>query len=316
MIAQGKKVNASAGLTVADVQRFANDRSEDSRRLLALHLGASYSAGLTPGERSLADEIVRVMVRDVAPMVRAALSTSLRFSNDLPMEVARQLANDVAEVAIPMLSASELLGDNDLIEIVRAQGMAHREAIAARRSVSKGVSEVLVDCGDVAVISRLVANPGASFTEPLLERVVDRYGRHEEVATPLADRADLSIVIAERLMTVVSAELARRNGVEVPAAPSSREWLLLDPEGELRDLGELLWRLMDEYRVGLELLPAAAAAGEREIVEILLARFSDMSLARVRTMLTVRAGQDALFDAVQMPQGARKAVRRLYSAPA
>ncbi len=316
MKARRKKVNAEARLSSADLHRFAADRSEGSRRLLALHLGTTYARpGLTPRERSLADDIVRVLARDVAPMVRAALSTSIRFSRDLPVEVARQLANDVAEVAIPMLSASDLLTDADLVEIIRVHGPRHREAVAMRRSVSGMVSEALVDSGDVPAIARLVANPAALLAEPLLERVVDRYGEHEEVAAPLAERDGLSMKIAERLMTAVTRELARQSGIEVATPTSARELLLLQPEGELRDLGELVWRLVDEGRAGPELLATAAVAGERDIVEILLSRLGDMAVGRVRTMLSVKTGQDALFDALNLPPAARQSISRLYSGP-
>jgi uncharacterized protein (DUF2336 family) len=316
MMARRKKVNVGSGLSAADARRLASDRSDESRRLLAANLGTTYAgSALTAGERSLADDIVRVMARDVAPVVRAALSTSIRFSSDLPVDVARQLANDVAEVAIPMLSASELLTDADLAEIVRVHGPAHRGAIAERRIVSAVVSEALVDSGDIGAVSLLVANPGANLADPLLLRVVDEYGRHEQVATPLADRDGLSIKIAERLMEAVTAEMARQSGIDMAGPTAANELLLLHPEGELRDLGELLWRLIDEGRVGPDFLAVAAAAGEREMVDILLARLADMSLGRVRTMLTVKAGQDALFDLLQLPQGARQTIRRLYSAP-
>ncbi len=54
--------------------------------------------------------------------VREALAAHLKNSPDLAHDVAVALARDVDSVSLPMLKFSEVLTDEDLIEIVRDQG--------------------------------------------------------------------------------------------------------------------------------------------------------------------------------------------------
>ena len=81
-------------------------------------------ACLTPGatlgqsESLLLGDILRRLVRDVEMPVRRALADQLSVRKDAPHDLIMMLANDVIDVAYPLLAKSPLLRDEDLIGVV------------------------------------------------------------------------------------------------------------------------------------------------------------------------------------------------------
>lgn len=137
-----------ASLSSHDVARLMSEPSSDLRAELAGKVAADLSgSGLTLAELKLAQDIVRVLARDVEEGVRAALSRSLRHSPNLPRDVARKLADDVEYVALPMLADSLVLTDDDLIEIVRRGSSLKQEAVASRPNLTEVVSDALITHG-------------------------------------------------------------------------------------------------------------------------------------------------------------------------
>ncbi len=126
-------------LTQADVERLLTDSSPDTRARTTAKIAAQFDARtLSPAERRIAEDIFRTLVKDTGILVREALSAHLKSTPDLPHDVALALAKDVDSVALPMLKFSEVLTEEDLIEIVRGQESAKQVAIAQRPTVTAG----------------------------------------------------------------------------------------------------------------------------------------------------------------------------------
>jgi uncharacterized protein (DUF2336 family) len=198
-----------AGLSMEDVNRLTQDPSPATRAGTAAKLAQQFNtASFSPAELKLAEEIFRVMVRDAEVRVREALAANLKHNPLLPHDVAVALAKDVDSVALPVISVSEVLTADDLVQIVRAQGTPSRlDAIAGRKEVDAEVSAAIVEVGSENVVAKLLANPGASFAEPTLHKVVDKFGNSEAIQTPLVHRAVLPVTVAERLVTHVAEHL-------------------------------------------------------------------------------------------------------------
>lgn len=192
-----------------DVNRLVQDPSPATRAGTAAKLAQQFNtSSFSPAELSLAEQIFRVMVRDAEVRVREALAANLKHNPMLPHDVAVALAKDVDSVALPVISVSEVLTADDLVQIVRAQGTPARlDAIAGRKEVDAEVSAAIVDIGSENVVAKLLANPGASFAEPTLHKVVDKFGESEAIQAPLVHRAELPVTVAERLVTQVAEHL-------------------------------------------------------------------------------------------------------------
>ena len=107
-------------LSAEDVRRLSADPSPDARVETAAQVAQLLDLpGLSDGERTLAEEIVRIFVRDAEMRVRAALAEHLKASPRLPHELALALARDFAAVALPLLEFSVVLRAEDLVALVR-----------------------------------------------------------------------------------------------------------------------------------------------------------------------------------------------------
>jgi hypothetical protein len=115
----------------------------------------------------------------LAPLVRA------------PGTVVVKLANDEIEVAQPLLEFSNVLSDDDLIEIVGAKSEEHRIVIAGRNSVPERVGDAIVMHGGNKSVSRLVGNDNAELGEVTLAKLVEKAISDSEMAQNLRGRADI-----------------------------------------------------------------------------------------------------------------------------
>ena len=180
---------------------------ELQKRIKAAELvGKKFSASdLSDDDRKLAEEIFKVMVSDTEVSVREALSASIKDNPSIPHNIAKTLANDVAEVSLPILEFSEVLTDEDLIEIITNQDDISQKAIARRKTVSSDVVETIVDnTEDETVVAEVMRNDGANIAENVMNKVIDKYGESEVVNVPIAERKNISVKVAERLVDLVS----------------------------------------------------------------------------------------------------------------
>ena len=109
-----------ARLTQSELQDLLEDPNEDNRARLASQIAGQINVSdLNPAEKMIAKEILRVIAKDAAVLVREALAESLKNSQALPHDVALELARDVESVALPLLESSTVFTDEDLAQLVR-----------------------------------------------------------------------------------------------------------------------------------------------------------------------------------------------------
>ncbi len=195
-------------LTGDDVSRLLQDPSPDNRAEAAIKVSSAFTAGgLSDREREIAETIFRSMVKDAAVRVRTALSESLADNPDVPHDVARDLALDIKEVALPMIESSSVLSDEDLMEIISTKGETEQQAIAGRDKVSSAIADALVDTDNENVVAALVSNESADISGDTFDKVVDKFGKSDIVGDPLSKRQDLPLKVSERLVTMVSEKI-------------------------------------------------------------------------------------------------------------
>ena len=229
-------------LTQADVERLMSDSSPQTRAQTTAKIAAEFdAAALSEAERRIAEDIFRTLVRDTEVLVREALAAHLKSTPELPHDVALVLARDVDSVALPVLKFSEVLTDDDLIEIVRGQEPAKQVAIAQRMGVSEAVSDALVDTGNEVAVANLVGNEGAVLSEDTFERVIDNYNESTSVADSLARRPNLPPAISERVVSALAERLQAYLVAEHDVSPDIASTLIpAGPRARDRD-ADRLW---------------------------------------------------------------------------
>ena len=103
----------AGALTQSDVTRLLAEPSPDVRAEIAGKVSVTLAGGdIAPEEIALAQDIVRILARDVEVRVRARVAQGLRHARTLPRDVALKLANDVDTVALPVLTDSLVLTED------------------------------------------------------------------------------------------------------------------------------------------------------------------------------------------------------------
>lgn len=137
------------------------------------------------------DEVLCQLAELVESEARAHVAKLLAPLDRAPGNVVVKLANDEIEVAQPLLEFSNVLSDDDLIEIIANQTEAHRVAIAGRTQVPERVGEAIVEHGETASVIKLVRNANAEIGQQALERLTERAASDAAIAADLRGREDL-----------------------------------------------------------------------------------------------------------------------------
>ncbi|MCK5040694.1 MAG: DUF2336 domain-containing protein [Sphingomonadales bacterium] len=284
-------------LTVEEAKKFLNDPSTGHRVEMAEKIGNQLSEGkLSKEERTIAEDIFRLMVRDAEVRVRKALAESLKDSPDVPRDVALSLSADVNEVSIPVIESSIVLSDEDLISIIDSRGASAQSAVAKRAYVSSSVSDALVATENEDVIATLVSNDGADISEDTMENVLDKYGKNEKINAPMAQRGNLPIQVSERLVSLVS-EKMRDHLVahhELPDDVATDLFLdtreratvsLLEPGNKNLDVEGLVDQLYKNHRLTSTIILRALCLGDLTFFETAVAKKAGVPVANAYQLI-------------------------------
>lgn len=137
------------------------------------------------------DEVLCQLAELVEVEARVHVAKLLAPLERAPGTVVVKLANDDIEVARPLLEFSNVLSDDDLIDIISKHGEEHRKAIAGREHVSERVGEAIVEHGETASVVELVRNANAEIGQATLEKLVARASHDPEIAADLRGRAEI-----------------------------------------------------------------------------------------------------------------------------
>lgn len=305
----------SENLNSGDVARLLEEPTAENRADAAVKVSAQFTAGnLSDAELRIAEEIFTIMVKDAEVRVREALSESLKNSDRIPHDVAVTLANDVKEVVLPMLEFSEVLTDEDLVAIIQSQDSDRQQAIASRANVSSGLADTIVENSvDASVVATLVKNEGASLKENTMDKVLDRYGENEQVNVPLAKRTQLSIKVAERLVSLVSEkvrdhlvthhEMSSNTVMELFFNARKRATATLIHDGDNENgIGELVDQLFENGRLTQTLIFRALCLGDVIFFELAMAKLADIPIENAYILIHDRGdlGLKAIYEKCEL----------------
>ena len=297
-------------LSQSDVLKLLQDPSVENRAEAAKKVSEHFSGdSLSPEEKKIAEDIFKLMVKDAEVRVREALSASLKDNPEIPHEVAMSLANDVTEVSLPILEFSEVLTDEDLKEIISNSGAESQMAVARRENLSADVADAIVETSqDEDVVATLVANESAALSEGTMDKVLDKFGESEKVNTPLAQRGQLPIKVAERLVSLVSEKVRDHLVTHHEMSPdmamdlflSARERAtvsLLGGGADVMDVRQLVDQLHSHGRLTPTLIMRALCMGDLVFFESAVAKLCNIPTSNAYKLIHDRGdlGISAIF---------------------
>jgi len=307
-----------------DVARLMSDPSPENRASTAEKVAQQFGDGtLSESEGKLAEEIFNIMVKDAEERVREALAKNLQSAPNLPHDLASKLASDTSDnVALPIIRYSDVLTEDDLLEIVRTQPGARQVAVAERPAVSESVSEAIVEHGTEDAVVSLVSNEGAAISDASLEKVVEKHGEIERVQKPLVHRERLPVSVAEKLVSKISDELktylvANHDLPEQLAADlilQTREratiGLVSDGASE-EDLVVLVKQMRDKGRLTPSIILRALCVGDMPFFETAVSILADVPIGNARVLIHDEGdlGLRSLYDKAGLPRALYVAFR-------
>ena len=312
-----------ASLTKADVEKLMCDPTPETRAGTIGKIASNFgSGGFSDSERRLAEEIFRIMARDVEVQVREALSLHLKECPLIPHDIALSLAKDVDSVAIPVIEFSQVLTEDDLVEIINASDAAKQSAVARRETVSERVSDALVDTRNEDVVATLMDNAGAEISDRSFEKTIDHFGESEKVNEHMAYRAKLPIGIAERLVTMVSDKLKDHlathhelsSGVTTDLILGMRERATLSlvrSGAQSGDVEELVRQLHENSRLTPSIILRALCMGDMAFFEAALARRAGVTVVNARLLIydEGKLGLSSIYKKALLPNALLPAVK-------
>jgi uncharacterized protein (DUF2336 family) len=302
-------------LTPQDVDRLLSEPSPDVKVDLADKVAASLAGvELSLGEISLAQDIVRILSRDVEVAVRTCVSRRLRASPHLPHDVARRLADDIEVVALPLLAESLVLTDEDLVHIVKLGSASKHETIAARPNLGEEVSEALVRHAEEPAVVVLLGNNTARIAEYSLIHAVTRFAGNDRMKQAMVMRHKLPITVAERLVSMVSEEFqqhlvtvhALSPGIASDIVLRSREMAIirLSMGSSESELARMVGQMHHSGRLTPTVILRALCTGDIAFFEVAMAIKGEVPIANAQILIheSSRRGLAALYRKAAMPE--------------
>lgn len=312
----------TTGLTQKDVARLLAEPSPDVRADIAGKVSATLAGpDIAAEEIALAQDIVRILARDVEVRVRAVVARNLRHARTLPRDVALKLAHDIDTVALPVLAESLILTEDDLRQIIRQGSDAKHHAIAGRPDLTEALSHALITEASAPAVATLMANQTAHIAEHSLDHAVTRFADDDGVKRAMVHRHTLPLAVSERLVHMVSQALqshlvkhhALPPAIAADIVLSSREQEIIHlsmgaSDGPLR---RMVAQMHQNGRLTPGLILRALCTGDIAFFEAAIAIRGDVPLANAQLLIHDRSrkGLAALYAKAGMPESLYPVVR-------
>ncbi len=200
-----------AKLNKADLENLAKNPAIDSKSVIARKVSAYYNGEtVTPKGMRLAEDIFRIMVRDVEIKIREVLADSLKNCKNLPQDLVDTLIADTDNVAVPFIQNYRGLSKEDMIRILNIPSINKQKAVAGRSGLPEEISNYIVERCPEEVVGVLISNNSAEIGESAFDQIISKYSEDKDIQTALVYRAELPTSVIEKIVHSLSEELQKR----------------------------------------------------------------------------------------------------------
>ena len=311
-----------AELSLVDVINLKNNPSRESRLLVAEKVCDQFNArNFTEEETIVVAEIFRLLAKDVEVVIRQAMAEKLKHNSRLPEDIAFVLANDVMQVALPILQFSPALSEADLITIVRGgKELAKLLAVTKRDILTPAISKEILNKKQIMLSESLLRNKGAFIATEDLQQVLAEFGKTDSLMSALIERHELPAVVAEKLITIVTGalkeQLLKKHGQHMhaikEAAEDAREQIILQhvarPADEMQK-SELLDYLYRSQKLSSSMVIRSICLGDIEFFVASMMKLTNWKKARIEQALQEHNIEtlSRLYQAGGLPESIRDA---------
>lgn len=185
----------------ATIRQALKGRTAESRANAVQKIGRDVRfVEMNEAEREFAAKLMTRICQDVSELVRRALSVTLQNSHNLPRHIALVLIKDIDSIAVPILSSSPVLTEQDLVTVLKSKAANKIRAIAQRKTISLHVASAIVSYGDSAATAKLAANDGALISPETAEMIVELHADDDLIRDAALSRHDMPPSVITKLI--------------------------------------------------------------------------------------------------------------------
>lgn len=315
-------------LSLVDVINLKNNPSRESRLLVSEKVCDQFnSRQATDEENIVISEILRLLAKDTEVVIRQAIAEKLKHNSRLPEDIAFMLANDVLQVALPVLQYSPVLSENDLAVIVRGtKEIAKLVAISKRDIVTPSVAHEIVVKVEKIATETLVSNKGASIAADDLKLVVEQFNQDESLMTMLVERQALPAAVIEKMLDMVTeaiktrlTEKHRSEYLEITqAAEEAREEMTLlhiSRPADAYQKSELVSGMHQGGRLSSSVIIRAICKGDTSFFSESVAKLTNSPKERIEQLMKEKDMEalSRLYRRAGLPESVREATMVVLS---
>jgi len=199
-------------LTSMDLKGLIDNPDSEHKIEIIEKISGQYNDGkLTPDQSAIVDDIFRLLMKQIEVEVRKSLSDNLISNSDVPHDIILSLAKDVEEVSVPVLEFSEVLTDEDLIDIINTTDKIENQiAVANRQNISENVSNSLINTKNEDVVNNLMQNENASVSDDGYNSILNSFSKSEKIVDSMITRGSLPNRIITQMTKKVSDSMQKK----------------------------------------------------------------------------------------------------------
>lgn len=160
----------------------------------------------SPADTDAFGDVMERMAFAADALTRARLSERISKTESAPVDLIRRLARDEICVARPVLQYSPCLREGDLVSISSEAEQDHLMATAHRSNLSKPVTDIIVERGELKVLKAIISNTGAEFSAESRMKLSKTPELQAELQQAIRMRRDMSPTAIDRLKRLTEME--------------------------------------------------------------------------------------------------------------
>ena len=199
-------------LSKNDVQRLMTDASIEARQEVLAKVAQEYNGldgrPLSEDEAKLIEDIFRALAHSTEVEIRKTLAENIKNSPNLPKDIALKMASDIADVANPILQYSQVLDDNDLMNVLATTKDVERIlAIAKRDNLSETLTTTLLDKNDNTISTTVLNSFGSKISDASYNKIIESQSVNENIVSAILEKGSLSVSVTDKLLKSVSSQI-------------------------------------------------------------------------------------------------------------
>ncbi len=273
-------------------------RADRDRLLLALADLCEGGGCEEPQTQALVRDVFMGLVGRVEHDIRVRLAWKLAHASWAPHELVLLLAHSEVDIARPLIAASPVLDEQDLIHLLVEASIDHQVEVARRPQLGAAVVTAILDQASSEVLTALAGNTSAQVTPLAMDRLVSLSQTMAALRAPLtrhpALTLDLGAVLYAWIGETLRQTLGARFAVEGPAFEAAVSSAVSEARGAPGDEASLETderagmdrRVVAKLKAGGQLRPGllmrALRDGKLTLFTIALAELGEFTTDQVR----------------------------------